>query len=227
MSINKGVFLKQMVYLRRHDYQVMSLEEAVEAMRTGRRVPDNRVALTFDDGHRDFYEIAYPIIKTYRYNVTAFIFTDLLEKESGYLTWSELKELQKDSLVEIGAHSISHKPLTRLSHSEAEREIVMSKSLLEERLGKPVTLFAYPFGALNESIKEVVKESGYTAAVGTAYRRGEFKDEDVYILKRVFVSKLSRYPFIYRFMLSGYYVPARELILRILNIRTPRDAMNY
>ena len=89
---------------------------------------------------------------------------------------------------------------------------------------KLVIFFNYPFGAVNDSIEKVVKEAGYEAAVGTAYRKGEFGNRDVYVLKRVFVSKISKYPLVFRFMLSGYYVPTRELILRILNIKVPRDS---
>lgn len=64
---------------------------------------------------------------------------------------------------------------------------------------------------------------GYRGAVGTVYRRNEFKTDDVFNLRRVYVSQYSAMPLMFRFMLSGYYGPTRALILRGLNIKVPRD----
>ena len=109
-----------------------------------------------------------------------------------------------------------------LDLKEAKKEVFLSKVIFEKKLKEPVDSFAYPFGAVDDSIKKMIKEAGYKVAVGTAYQRGQFKNYDIYVLRRVFVSKLSKYPFVFRFMVSGYYIPTRELILRVLNIKTPR-----
>jgi peptidoglycan/xylan/chitin deacetylase (PgdA/CDA1 family) len=212
-----------MEYLLKHNYEVVSLERAVGMMKEGKDIPKNWVALTFDDGYKDFYSNVYPIITERRFNATLFVYTDKIEKDEDSLTWRQIGKLGQDSLVTIGSHSLSHEPLVSLPPQLAKKEINESKLMLEKKLGRAVNFFAYPYGALDGPIRQMVRESGYEAAVGTAYRRGKFKDNDIYVLRRVFVSKASRFPFMFRFMVSGYYVPAREWVLMVLNIKTPRD----
>jgi len=222
LSLDREIFARQMRYLAKHNYKVVPLTRAVFMMRNGRDIPHNWVILTFDDEYADFYSQAYPIIKEYRFPATLFIYIYELGTNKK-LSWQQLNQLQNGGLIDIGAHTFYHLPLVKLSLPQAKQEIISSKLILEEKLKKRVVLFAYPFGALNNSVEKLVRESGYEAAVGTAYRKGEFSNHDIFILKRIFVSGFSGYPFVFRFMLSGYYVPTRELVLRALNIRTPRD----
>jgi peptidoglycan/xylan/chitin deacetylase (PgdA/CDA1 family) len=224
LTINKDVFKQQMEYLRGHNYNVVSLKTASDIIKKGKKIPLRWVVLTFDDGNKDFYTEAYPIIKKYNFKVT--IFPTIYRTDTGkeYMNWIELNNLMVDKLVDIGSHGLWHLPLSGTSLLEAKQQIFDSKLIFEKKLNKSVIFFSYPFGAVNDSIKKIVQAAGYEAAVGTAYRKGEFEDNDVYILKRVSVSNISKYPLIFRFMLSGYYIPTRELILRILNIKAPRDS---
>ncbi|MDD2689908.1 MAG: polysaccharide deacetylase family protein [Candidatus Omnitrophica bacterium] len=224
ISLKLNVFARQMEYLSKHNYKIVSLEKLVEKMKEGEKIPDNWVVITFDDGERNFYELAYPIIRKYRFPVTLFVILDTLEDNERYLTWQMLDKLKEDDLVGIGSHSISHQPLTLLLPKQAGEELLDSKLILEERLKRKAAFFSYPFGATNNLLKEMTKEAGYEAAAGSAYQRGEFDDKDIFCLKRVFVSKLSSRPLVFKFMLSGYYLPTRELILKVLNIKTPRQA---
>lgn len=222
LSLDKKAFISQMEYLSGHSYKIVPLKTLVQAMRQGKKIAHNWVVLTFDDGFRDFYTNAYPVLKTRQFNAAMFVYIDKVGRDENSLTWQDINKLQEEGLVDIGTHSLSHASLVCLSPLEARQEILESKSIIEERLKRPITFFSYPFGALNDGIIQMVKQSGYEAAVGTAYRKGEFKDNDIFILRRVFVSKISKHPFVFRFMLSGYYIPSREFILRVLNIKTPR-----
>lgn len=132
--------------------------------------------------------------------------------------------MRESGLVEIGSHSVGHPALTCLPLAQAKNEIVISKAILEENLGSSVSTFSYPYGAVNEAVGDLVRQAGYAGAVGTVYRIGEFEPNDVYVLNRVYVSKISRFPFVFRFMISGYYVPMRAWALRLLNIKAPRFA---
>lgn len=224
ISLQSDIFARQMEYLSKHNYKVVSLEKLAEKMKKGEKIPDNWVAITFDDGENNFYQLACPIIRKYRFPVTLFVILENLEGNEGYLTWQVLDRLKEDDLISIGSHSISHQPLTLLLPKRAEEELLDSKLILEERLKKRIVLFSYPFGAVNNLLKEMVKEAGYEVAVGSTYQRGEFEDKDIFCLKRVFVSKLSSLPLVFKFMLSGYYPATRELILKVLNVKTPRQA---
>ena len=224
LAINKDVFKQRMEYLREHNYKIVSLKTASDTIRQGKKIPSGWVVLTFDDGYKDFYTEAYPIVRKYDFKVTVFPTIYNTESNKGYMNWEELNNLEGDGLVDIGSHGLYHQPLTRITLLQARQQIFSSKLIFEKKLKKPVIFFNYPFGAVNDPVKNTVKKAGYEAAVGTAYRKGEFDGEDLYVLKRVFVSKISKCPLIFRFMLSGYYVPTRELILRILNIKAPRDS---
>lgn len=216
------MFEKQMQYLADSHYQVVSLEEVSRLVRSGKKIPPHWIALTFDDGHRDFYTRVYPILKKHGFHASIFVVINWIGRLESNLNWNHLRRLVKDNLISIGSHTVSHKLLPLLTPQEAQEEILRSKLILEEKLKKPVVSFCYPAGALSEGIKEMVKEAGYEHAVGTAYARGEFKDNDVYVFRRVVVTKSSKIPLVFRLMISGYYTPTRELILKLLNIKTPR-----
>lgn len=221
-AIEKKIFMRQMDYLSKHGYEPVFLSTVISRYKEGKKNPAKLLVLTFDELHEDFYYTVYPLLKKYKFKATVFVFTCGIGQ--GYLTWEQLEEIKNSGLVEIGSHSVNHPPLTCISLAEAKKEINISKTILEAKLGIPILTFCYPFGAVNIKVEELVKEAGYTGAVGIVYRWGEFKANDIYNLNRVNISKLSRYPLMFRFMLSGYYVPLRALLLRVFNIKAPRDA---
>lgn len=222
-AIDEKLFKRQMDYLVKYGYEPVFLSTIVNKYKKDRKIPSKWIAINFDDGNRDFYDNFFPLLKTYKFKSTLFIITSRLDTE-GYFSWEQLKEIKKGGLVEIGSHSLFHKPLTCLSLPEAKKEINLSKKILEDKLGVRVYLFSYPYGAFNYSIVKLVREAGYHGAAGTTYPIGKFKINGVYNMSRIYVSEFSRIPFVFRFMLSGYYVPTRALVLRILNIEVPRAA---
>ena len=66
------------------------------------------------------------------------------------LSWGQINQMASDPLVTIGSHTVSHKPLSKLDHNQAKNEMVYSKKQIEEKIGKEVLHFAYPFGSHNE-----------------------------------------------------------------------------
>ena len=83
-----------------------------------------------------------------------------------FLSWSQVNDLKNDNLFEIGAHTISHPVLSRLSYADQLYEIKKSIHCLENRLGVRIEHFSYPFGDendLNESSKSICKELGVFA----------------------------------------------------------------
>lgn len=216
------VFKKQMQYLADHNYQVISLRELGTLMRLGKKVSNNAVVLTFDDGDKNFYTQAYPILKKHGFSASIFLVNNWIERTPGNLNWDDIKKLKADDSIDIGAHTLSHRLLPLLSPDEAKKEIRHSKLILEDKLQIPILSFAYPVGALNREVKMMVEEAGYEQAVGTNYQRGQFKDHDVFILKRVVMKKFSKNPLLFRLIVSGYYVPVKELFQKVFNIKTPR-----
>jgi peptidoglycan/xylan/chitin deacetylase (PgdA/CDA1 family) len=210
-SVSPEDFEEQVRFLSR-EYNVISLEELVACIRNEQKeIPTDSVVVTLDDGFRDNYIHAYPILKKYGVPATIFVITDRLESdgaprpESGaqasgsYLSWDQVVEMSKIG-ISIGSHTLTHACLTGVTLEKARREIVESKACLEQRLGKPVRLFAYPGGRVcdfNQDIKEIVTESGYscvctglngTNGCGTApylLRRTKIEvDDGMYVFKK-------------------------------------------
>jgi len=222
-SLEPRLFHRQLDYLKTHGYDTVFLSAVLQRYGQGEKIPDRWVVLTFDDGWEDFYRSVFPLLKAHGFKATLFVVPGFLG-QLDYMTWKQVKEAQKSGFVEIGSHSLYHFALTCLDKQEAKKRIGLSKRILEKKLGVPVRVFAYPYGALNKEVRQMVREAGFLGATGTVYRMGEFRLRDPYNLRRVYVSAISKYPGVFRFMLSGYYVPVRGLLLRLFNIKTPRDA---
>ena len=92
------------------------------------------------------------------------------KQENWMLTWEEIISLSKDPIVTIGSHTITHRALKSLAYEEAEKEIVESKKELEEKTGRKINHFAYPFGSRGEvggRDVEIVKSLGFDTATTT------------------------------------------------------------
>lgn len=112
------------------------------------------VTISWDDNHDANRKLAEFLGE---YNLKGTLYLD--EKNANP---KEIKGLSQQ--VEIGAHSLSHPDLIKLSPKEAEKEIVGSKKWLEETIGQPVKMFAYPFGFYNAEVKEIVRRAGFVGA---------------------------------------------------------------
>jgi peptidoglycan/xylan/chitin deacetylase (PgdA/CDA1 family) len=172
-------FENQMQYLSKV-YNPISLEKMAQHIQNGTSLPSKAVAVTFDDGYRDNYENAYPILKKYDIPGTFFLITDYIGTgeipawDKGYyiaekilmLSWEQVREMS-DNGISFGSHTLTHPFLTKISRKQVQKEIHFSKDIIEQRIGKPVTSFAYPSGDFDSDIKEIVKKTGYSAAVST------------------------------------------------------------
>lgn len=188
-------FKNQMQYLS-SAYNPISLQEMAQHIQDGTSLPSKAVTVTFDDGYRDNYENAYPILKEYNIPATVFLTTGFIGTgeipvwEKGYyrsdkelmLSWKQVREMS-DSGISFGSHTLTHPFLTRISRRQVEKEINLSKDIIEQQIGKSVNAFAYPSGDFNSNIKGIVKEAGYSAAVSTVAGYNSTND-DVHELKR-------------------------------------------
>jgi peptidoglycan/xylan/chitin deacetylase (PgdA/CDA1 family) len=99
------------------------------------------------------------------------------------MTWEQVRDLNEKGMT-IGAHTKSHPKLTKITSKEkVQDEILGSKKVLEAKLSIPVSYFAYPYGLYDDSIIDVVKESGFSVAL-TVKRGSDHRLKDIYTLKR-------------------------------------------
>jgi peptidoglycan/xylan/chitin deacetylase (PgdA/CDA1 family) len=198
LTLSKQEFAEQMAYLRRHGYNSITPDQLVKHIKNGVPLPDNPILITLDDGYRDNYTNAYPIMKKYGFTGTIFLITDVVGHNDWYLNWDQIREMQQGGFI-FGSHTLNHVPLTTLTRDEARRQLVESKEAIEWRLHTPVTCFAYPTGAYNQEIEGLLRDSGYEAAFSVHFGRVGMKSEP-YALERipVFKSRYSFYDFYFR-----------------------------
>ena len=136
-----------------------------------------RVALTFDDAHRNLFRNGLPVLRQLGVPAITYVVGSLIGKSN---EWDDGKGARREPLMdrvqlrewieaglEIGSHGLTHRDLTTLSPDEARREIVDSKKLLEDLFGHPIRHFCYPYGAQNDAIRAIAQEAGYETATST------------------------------------------------------------
>ena len=138
---------------------------------------------TFDDGYQDNYDNAYPILRKYGLKGTVFVVTSFLGTRKGYLTWDECREMEKNGMT-VASHTVDHKSMTDLTNDQLRAELVESKKKAEAELGHEVKYMAYPTGAYNLHIAQLVREAGYKAAFTIKYG-GVSRKSNIYALERV------------------------------------------
>lgn len=157
---------EQILTLKKANYTFLTNEQISDILDGKKDLPKNPIALTFDDGYRDFYEWAYPILKRENARATNYVISGLLNNPN-HLTTTQLIELSLDPNIEIAAHTVDHLWLKNQGPDIDHYEITTSKAQIEDIIGKSVTSFAYPYGAFDEQAINTVKESGYRSAVST------------------------------------------------------------
>jgi len=196
ISIRPIEFNRQMEYLKYNGYRTISLLEFVEYLQTNDARPVSKtVALTFDDGFKNNYSEAFPVLRKHGFTATIFLATDYIGSISSWdkdksipvipmLSWDEIREMS-DYGIDFGAHSCSHRYLTRISKDELKAELLNSKSIIEARLKKPVRFFCHPYGNRDQRTQRVAKECGYLGAFGGLDFSLANSSDDLYDLKRV------------------------------------------
>ncbi|MDO4589513.1 MAG: polysaccharide deacetylase family protein [Fusobacterium sp.] len=189
-------FDEHMRFLKENGYETITFKEMAK-LNWRNRFNKNRklIMLTFDDGYEDNYKIAFPILKKYNFSCIIYLVSHLdynkwdvevpenPEKKFTLMTMDMIKEMQ-DYGIEFGGHTMNHPRLAHIPLERAREEILTSKAVLEEKLQEKLTSFAYPYGDLNEDVKSIVREAGYSFAVATDSGDLSFA-EDLFQIRRI------------------------------------------
>lgn len=152
-------FSQQMSLLRQYSVVSLMKNNLIASNKTS-------VSITFDDGYLDNLTVAAPILESMGYPFTVFVTTDFIKNRvKGFLDPCTLKELASVDGVTIGAHGVRHCHLTQVSPDEAKSELENSKKYLEDLLGLPVSAVAYPYGDINQPVRDLVESVGYECGV--------------------------------------------------------------
>jgi peptidoglycan/xylan/chitin deacetylase (PgdA/CDA1 family) len=195
-----NVFRRHMNQLAAEGYKTLDLVEAVGFLFAGRQWPEKSVAITFDDGYRDFHTHAFPALREHGFTATVFLPTAFISnqrrqfKNTDCLTWDEVRELRAAG-IGFGSHTVNHLKLLELSFPQIETELVESKQQMEQELGEPVRTFAFPYAfpqanrEFVQEFRELLMRARYACCVTTELGRVKIGD-DPYLLKRLPVNSL-------------------------------------
>lgn len=190
-------FRRQMAWLARWGYQVISLEQACAIIQGQQKGPRHAVVLTFDDAYQSFFQYALPQLRRYGFPATVFVVTGGVGGSARWLLVdgrfapplmdaATLRRLPGYG-ISLGAHTCSHPRLTRLPAAQAIAEISRSKQQLEQLLQRPIAHFCYPYGDYNAALVSHVRAAGFEAALSC--RRGSAQPgDDLWQLPRKAIS---------------------------------------
>ncbi|MCD6571275.1 MAG: polysaccharide deacetylase family protein, partial [Deltaproteobacteria bacterium] len=159
-SVSSAMFMEQMEYLSTRGYKVLSIRKLADCINGKATIPAKGVVITIDDGYISAYTKAVPILRRFNYPFTVFIASGAVGSRR-CMSWEQLKELKRDG-ADIGCHSLTHPHLVDISEQEIEKEIILSKKIMEDNLGYKIEWFAYPFGEYDEYIRSAGIRAGYT-----------------------------------------------------------------
>ena len=165
-SITPVVFEQHLQHLA-DGYNVISLEQAVNALKAGKLLPERAVVITFDDGYRNIYDNAHPLLLKYAMPYTVFVNPQLIGKHTYQLNWQQVAEMEKGG-AQFANHTSHHRHLLERAAGASdagwldgiEQDIVQANALLDDKLASNPPYVAYPYGEFNTDIQSLVTTLG-------------------------------------------------------------------
>lgn len=185
MQTTEKTFEEQIRGLENLGYHFISYQDLIDYNNGQKKLYKKSCVLTFDDGCKDIYTNAYPILQKYNIPFTMFVVTNAVGAD-GCASWEELKEMQDSGLALIASHSTNHTEFNKLSVAETLENVDSSYKALEENLGEQNTkIFTYPYGLYSQEQLEPLKEEGYVINL-TDNKINKSKDLNLYGLHRCY-----------------------------------------
>lgn len=210
MYLKSDIFEAQLDYLQKN-YNVISLQEFLEARREKRPLPAYSVVLTFDDGKRNFLTVVAPRLLERHFPAIAFVVVNNTKEaarvkkhpenfdqwtprdDRGDLSWQDIDYLLKKQKIAIGSHSHTHPNLSEISFEEAREELEVSyQNIVSNTRVKEIAL-AYPHGQTSEEIMELGKNIGYSCGLTNTDAGNDF-ETNLFRLNRTVINSDDHLP---------------------------------
>lgn len=167
LSVEPDRFRAQMQYLVDNGYTTIDLYDLIRAITNNEDLPDKPIILTFDDGYKDNYENAWPIMQEFGFTGTFFIPTEFIDYDyEAYMSWEMLEELAVNG-NRLEPHSRSHPNLRGLSREALIWQMLGPRETLAAHTGYKSRFFSYPSGRYDEDTTQLLKELDFWGAVTT------------------------------------------------------------
>ena len=164
-------FEEQLDFFSSGGFNVLPLDDIVDALESGKDLPEKTIAITIDDAYLSVYEIAYPRLNKNNFPFTVFVAPNTVDDGiPAYMNWQQIREMHANG-VTFANHSSNHDYLVRLRDGESQSEwaqriksdLENAQQRLQQELGEAPLLFAYPYGEFNPDLLDIVKDLGYIA----------------------------------------------------------------
>lgn len=167
LSVPPELFAAHLDRLQAEGYTTISLYDLVAHLQQGASLPEHPVILTFDDGYRDNYENAFPLLHERQMTATFFLVIDFINNERPeYLTWDMVRAMYAGGMS-IEVHGLDHSSLRKRSHADLEFQALRSYETIQDRIGIRPRFLSYPAGEYDADTIEMVQSAGYWAAMTT------------------------------------------------------------
>lgn len=226
-------FLRQMTWLHERGYRTASLAAAAGMLQTGEATVEKTVVITFDDGYRNFWQHAFPVLERFGFTATMFLPTASIGDRHEIfnrrecMTWGEVRQAQQRG-ISFGSHTVTHPQLHGLEPARIREEILQSRRTIEDKTGCAVDSFAYPYAfpqtdkAFKTMLRGILEESGYRHGVCTQIGRAGAASDPLF-LERLPVNSADDIPLL-QAKLAGAYDWVGGLQSLAKRIRKPRTS---
>jgi len=235
MFLGADSFASQLDFLKKN-YNVISLQEYIDARRCCRPLPPYSVVLTFDDGKRNFLTVIAPFLANLNLSATTFVVVGNTDKaffvngsrnphgwkpedDRQDLSWEDINRLMKNEKIEIGSHTLTHPSLSEISCDEAESELKLSYEHLLNRTQSANVAIAYPHGQASEEIMKLAETVGYSCGLTNIDAGNDF-ETNLFSLNRT-VIKSDDDPYLFAARLAGITWRLKQLknLVRVSNVK--------
>ncbi len=214
-AVHVKKFRQQMEVIDQLNFTPITFEDYNLYLEDKLTLPKKPIIITFDDGHLDTFEVAVPVLREFNMRAVVFVVGDR-ELESAFWDESATGEylpLMSDAQIldiraegfEIGAHTMRHPMLTELSQAEIKEEVLGSKVSIEKLLGEEILSFAYPYGALNQKVYDVICRSGFKFGCGVFSSPPRFGDDWLNIHRLAVGNNMGMAQFLTRLLMPYEY----------------------
>ena len=155
-NIQMNIFLKQIQLVKELNYDFIHPIDFQKNFTIPKK--KKKIFLTIDDAFQSFYDVAWPYLKKNKIPFVLFVSTEPIGNR-GYMTWDQIKEIEKENFVVIGHHSHSHEYLIEKSDQEFVEDIEQANIIFKQKIGYIPKLFSYPFGEYSEFMRNYISKN--------------------------------------------------------------------
>lgn len=167
LSVPPELFAAHLDRLLAEGYTTTNLYQMVDALQRGAPLPDKPVVITFDDGYRDNYENAFPLLKERSMQATIFVVTDFIDEERpAYLTWDMAREMMEAG-ISIESHGRNHVSLANKDDDYLIWQALGSLETIEYELGVRPRFVSYPAGEYDQRTIDIFQSAHYWGGLTT------------------------------------------------------------